>query len=175
MQISDQFDKIYELAEKSTVREEIKHPNRYISSGNKEEINWDLANLIYHRQTAETTRESVDGPSARSSVIKETTPMRCVGYSNRVWDDDDAFIPEVLARNVATKIGFSTSPALRSTLQMQRVMATVTQIQIDPETVWDDETDGIPYRVSSRFTLFAIDYDIELTGRQDCFALVTCN
>lgn len=170
----DQFERVLGLYEKSTVRGEKKTINAYTSAGQHEFLSFDRQPLIYHRQTEESTRENVESPSAKSTLIRETIPMRCVGYAKRVGNED-RYSPQAIARNVATKIGFTTAPTLRAALNMNKVRATVTAINTDMEAVWDDETDNIPAKLNSNFSLFAVDYEIELLGRQDCFAIVGCS
>lgn len=170
----DSFDNIYELAVIYDINGK-KHPARYTTGGQSEYINWDKNALVYHRQTGEIQRESVASPSARVDLIKEVVPMRCVGYSKRTKGSDSEYTPELAARNLATKIGRKSSPALRRGLGLQGLKVEVKAMKIDQMEIWNDETENIDFAVPSFMGLVAVDYEIELIGRQECFPLATCN
>lgn len=171
----DQFANRYGLCELGTVRDDKQAPFRYIASGNKEFIDWDRnAPLVYHRMTGETEREAIESPSAKSNVIRETTPMRCVAFLRRDKGADDAYTPMEVGRNLAGKIAIVQDQTLRAALNMKSVKATVVNINPNPEDVWENETENMANKVPSSYNLVSVDYEIEFIGRAGCFPEVTC-
>lgn len=130
--------------------------------------------VIWHMKAGDLSTSDLDS-FGRSKVMQYNTPMRCYAIIRRDSISDSPYSPDELALNILNTINERNVNSLKATLNLMKV-----QIQAGGYGVDKDELEqifqGIDIENLRRYDIMycSINYNIILTGKQQCFVKYTC-
>lgn len=152
-------------------------PAEYKGGGESDAIDFDfLQSLCYHRLNGEQTSTENDSEVGCGTNVTITTPVKLVCYVNRnIYNTDNADIDVKISHNVRSAISISNIKALAKELQVTSIGVVVDSVDTRKIDVFTSEFDGVEYTVPSNYALFAISYNIVITGEESCMLGYGCN
>ena len=149
-------------------------PLSYVTRGNFDEVRFEETS-IYHRVTG-VSREEAESDVGCGLNITETASMRLVCFFDKsMYNTDDANITYKIGNNIANTISASNIKSLATALQVDYVTVVVNNIELDKRSIFGSEFEGIEYTVPSELGLVAIDYEIQVSGNEECFLSYGCD
>lgn len=156
---------------------DMEFPAVYSGGGDLEAINFDytLAN-VYHRISGSVgIEQSEDSATGCDILITETYPMRLVCYfPNKILGKDDEYSALRVSTNLKNILPALNLTSISNDFQLDSIDIELTGIDLDSFSVFDDEFSGIEYKIPAEYNLIALEYDIILTGSQNCFLNYDC-
>ncbi len=99
-----------------------------------------------------------------------------VGVPKDILTDqnDDQYIEDKLVQNISNVISTTNSQVLNNTYKSDMVMISVVGSDTDRYSVWSEEYEGIQMRAQFDYVFVSVDYNLVITGSNDCFENFGC-
>jgi len=129
--------------------------------------------VAWFMRNGETSTEELESPRENDRIIRQTIPVRFYAWSGRkVYDDDVAQSPEILAQNMRAALVRATMPQLRSVLGVSRAFTEATSVNTNSREVLEVYV-NIPVERLDHVAIY-IDLNVVLIGREACFVEYAC-
>lgn len=172
LQLTGFFHTLYCLTEKKREQREggdFVFPAQYTGSGELAMIEFDSAGFAYFRKDGNITQSIIDNTLGQSQLYEVNIPLRLVAMVRRAdVGGDDAFSPDVLARQIASQLTFKNGD-LKTALLAAKTQVNASSWSTDPEQIWSDETEGTG-RIEPDYSraFIAMSVSVTVTADENC-------
>lgn len=147
-------------------------PAIYDAKGNFSHIKWE-ANEGYHRLTGDVETESEfdeEAISGNRNTITITYPMRFVWFLQRATAaTDGSYGIHTVADAIAKKIFANATTTFNNDLGTEYVTIDISRHDLNQQSVWEKEFDGIDYSLNSKLMVGALDYTVTVVIGEKCW------
>jgi len=172
LQLTGFFHTLYCLTEKKREQREggdFVFPAQYTGSGGLAMIEFDSAGFAYFRKDGNITQSIIDNTLGQTQLYEVNIPLRLVAMVRRAdVGGDDAFSPDVLARQIASQLTFKNGD-LKTALLAAKTQVNTSSWSTDPEQIWSDETEGTG-RIEPDYSraFIAMSVSVTVTADENC-------
>jgi hypothetical protein len=129
--------------------------------------------LVYVMVNGNFTREPTEHPHiANLEMVTEVYPLRVIVYSQGLENVNCSSYSQSIAQGIKKNLTGLQSE-LREAINADLVVVKFTNSEFDKAVVWKSQT-SLPNSLKDTDTLISIDFEISITGDEQCFAGEPC-
>lgn len=157
---------------------EIKYPAIY--SGNdtlRQVTNNDFKQgAAFHINNGDVSETDLERIRVRSRYIERRYPVKLIAIIKRsAYNTDSPYSPDELANNLMSQLSRLNITSLRSELGADKVSIDVRSASTNKENILESTFINVEFPPRHDLMVVSVDYEIVVTGNEDCLLTKRCN